>query len=204
MKQIKMILIILLLTFTTSCYNYVEVNEIAIVEGIAIDYLDNKYQLILEIIDIKTDNENSYLIEEQSPNLNEAFNKVKDLSSKKISMSHLETVILSKNVLLNHIDDIANYFINQNDITTNFYLVYSNNPKEILTNKNNYYPINTKTITDNLDKDKNKKYQFDYIYTSIKEKKIFEIPKVSLEDNNIKIEKETIKDEKWYSNKFYY
>lgn len=196
MKQIKMILTILLLTFTTSCYNYVEVNEIAIVEGISIDYLDNKYQLILEIIDIKSDNENSYLIEEQSSNLNEAFNKVKDLSSKKISMSHLETVILSKNILLNHIDDIANYFINQNDITTNFYLVYSNNPKEILTNKNNYYPINTKTITDNLDKDKNKKYQFDYIYTSIKEKKIFEIPKVSLEDNNIKIEKETIKYEK--------
>lgn len=196
MKQIKMILIILLLTFTTSCYNYVEVNEIAIVEGIAIDYLDNKYQLILEIIDIKSDNENSYLIEEQSSNLNEAFNKIKDLSSKKISMSHLETVILSKNVLLNHIDDIANYFINQNDITTNFYLVYSNNPKEILTNKNNYYPINTKTITDNLDKDKNKKYQFDYIYTSVKEEKTFEIPKVSLEDNNIKIEKETIKYEK--------
>ena len=196
MKIIKLITLLLLVLSTTSCYNYLEVNEIAIVEGISIEYIDNKYNIIVEVIDFKTDNENSYLLEGTSGNIKDAFNNIKELSSKELSMSHLETLIVSKNILLNNIDNISTYFINEKDITTNFYLVYSNNPSDIMHNKNNNYPINTKTITDLLDKNKNKKYQFDYIFTSIKNNKAFEVPVVSLNDNNIKIDKEYLLYEK--------
>ena len=198
MKIIKLITLLLLVLSTTSCYNYLEVNEIAIVEGISIEYIDNKYNIIVEVIDFKTDNENSYLLEGTSGNIKDAFNNIKELSSKELSMSHLETLIVSKNILLNNIDNISTYFINEKDITTNFYLVYSNNPSDIMHNKNNNYPINTKTITDLLDKNKNKKYQFDYIFTSIKNNKAFEVPVVSLNNNNIKIDKEYLLYEKWY------
>ena len=190
MKIVKIAILFILIMFLCSCYNYVEVNEIAIVEGIAIDFESEKYDVIVEIIDEKSENENSYLIEASSNDLDEAFNNINDLSSKDISMSHLETVILSKEILINHIETVANYFINNNNITTNFYLVYANNPKEIFYNNNDNYPINSKTITDNLDKNKNNKYQFDYIYTLIRNNKYFEIPYITLDNNNIKIEKE--------------
>lgn len=190
MKQIKLLLLLFIIFLTTSCYNYLEVNEIAIVEGISIDYKDNNYEIIAEIIDVKSDNENSYLLSANAPNLDEAFENIKNLSSKKLSMSHLEVLLISNNILYNHIDDIANYFINDKDITTNFYLSYSNNPSDILNNKNSNYPINTKTITDTLDKEKNIKYQFDYIYTSIKNNKRFQIPYVSLNNDIIVIDKD--------------
>lgn len=203
MKIIKYILLILIIITTTSCYNYLEVNEIAIVEGIAIDYIDNKYQVILEIIDIKEENENSYLIESESINLEDAINNIKKLSSKRISMSHLEVLIISKNILNNHFNNLSTYFINNKDITTNFYLVYSDNPKEIINNKNDNFKINSKTIVDILDIEKNNKYRFDYIFTVLNNNKTFKIPYVSLDKNNIKIEKEDYIYEKWYCNKLY-
>ena len=190
MKLIKCIILMLLLFFTTSCYNYIEVNEIAIVEGIAIDYKDNNYQVITEIIDVKSDYESSYLIDASSKALNDAFDNIKKQSNKKLTMSHLEVVIISKEILLNHIDEIANYLIINNDITTNFYLVLSDIPKDIISNKNNNYPINSKSIVDNLEKYKNNKEIFDYIYTSIKNNKLIEIPYVSLNNTNIIIDKE--------------
>ena len=190
MKHIKLIILIFILLITTSCYNYVEVNELAIIEGLSIDYYDNKYQLTTEIIDIKSENENGYLINTSSNNINESFENIKNLSSKDISLSHLEIIILSKEILLNHINEISDYFIKDNNITTNFYLTYANNPKEILNNKNNNYKINSKYIVDYLDKQKNNKYKFDYIITSIKNNKNYSIPYLYLENNIIKIDKD--------------
>lgn len=190
MKHIKLIILIFILLITTSCYNYVEVNELAIIEGLSIDYYDNKYQLTTEIIDIKSENENSYLINTSSNNISEAFENIKNLSSKDISLSHLEVIILSKEILLNHINEISDYFIKDDNITTNFYLTYANNPKEILNNKNDNYKINSKYIVDYLDKQKNNKYKFDYIITSIKNNKNYSIPYLYLENNIIKIDKD--------------
>lgn len=192
MKLIKTITLLLLIIITTSCFDYIEVNELAIVEGISIDYIDNNYDLIIETVDLNDEKENSYLLKSNSSSIDEAFNNIEKQSSKKLSMSHLETLIISKNILFNHIDDLADYFINNKNITTNFYLVYSDDPKGILTNKNDDFKINSKSITDNLDKNKNNKYRFDFIYASIKNNKIFEMPKVSIENNNIKIDKESL------------
>ena len=190
MKHIKLIILIFILLITTSCYNYVEVNELAIIEGLSIDYYDNKYQLTTEIIDIKSENENGYLINTSSNNISEAFENIKNLSSKDISLSHLEIIILSKEILLNHINEISDYFIKDNNITTNFYLTYANNPNKILNNKNDNYKINSKYIVDYLDKQKNNKYKFDYIITSIKNNKNYSIPYLYLENNIIKIDKD--------------
>ena len=190
MKHIKLIILIFILLITTSCYNYVEVNELAIIEGLSIDYYDNKYQLTTEIIDIKSENENGYLINTSSNNINESFENIKNLSSKDISLSHLEIIILSKEILLNHINEISDYFIKDNNITTNFYLTYANNPNKILNNKNDNYKINSKYIVDYLDKQKNNKYKFDYIITSIKNNKNYSIPYLYLENNIIKIDKD--------------
>ena len=194
MKKIFLILITLL--FCSSCYNYQEVNEIAIVDGIGIDYQNNEYKITFEIVDINSEYEHSYTIESIANNFDSAINNTKELSSKEISLSHLETVIISKNLNIDQIIDIGNYFINSNDVTTNFYLVTSDNASNILNNKNDINSINTKNISDMLDVEKDIKYQFDYIISSILNDKDTTIPYISLEDNNIKIDKEGYKYEK--------
>ena len=45
----KIILILLLLTLT-GCKDYTEINDLAIVSGIIIDYVDNKYEITSELI----------------------------------------------------------------------------------------------------------------------------------------------------------
>ena len=196
MKIIKVFLLSIIILITVSCYDYLEVDKIAIVEGIAIDYKNNEYYVSVEIIDIKEENENSYLLDGNSKKIEDTFNLINDKSPKKLSMSHLKTVIISKEVITNHINDISDYLINNNDITTNFYLVYSDDPHNILNNNNQNHPINTKNIADILDKNKNKKYKFDYIISSIKNNKKYEIPIVFINNNDIKIDKKEFINEK--------
>ena len=186
----KIIIIIITLLFCTSCYNYQEVNEIAIVNGMGIDYLNNEYKITLEIVDINSDKEQSYTLEDNGSSLDEALENIKNISSKDISLSHLETVVINEYLINNKIIDIAKYFITTNEITTNFYLVVATSANKILNNKNDINSINTKNISDVLDDKNNKNYQFDYIISSILDDKSIKIPFVSLEDNNIKIDKE--------------
>ena len=186
----KIIIIIITLLFCTSCYNYQEVNEIAIVNGMGIDYLNNEYKITLEIVDINSDKEQSYTLEDNGSSLDEALENIKNISSKDISLSHLETVVINEYLMNNKIIDIAKYFITTNEITTNFYLVVATSANKILNNKNDINSINTKNISDVLDDKNNKNYQFDYIISSILDDKSIKIPFVSLEDNNIKIDKE--------------
>ena len=53
----KKIIILLCLTFfLTGCYDNIELNDLAIISGVGIDYKDNQYYLTYEILsDIKTE-----------------------------------------------------------------------------------------------------------------------------------------------------
>ena len=47
----KKILLLLLILFTcTACQDYVEINDFAIISGIIIDYKDDKYEMISELL----------------------------------------------------------------------------------------------------------------------------------------------------------
>ena len=69
-------------------------------------------------------------------------------------------------------------------------MVLADDASGILNNKNDINSINTKSISNILDQNKNIIYQFDYIITNILNNKNIYIPYITLEDNNIKIDKE--------------
>ena len=73
----KIITLILVLFLTAGCYDNIELNNLAIISGIGIDYHDDNYYLTYEILnDIKTgDNTTmkSYTISGKGKSLPEAF-----------------------------------------------------------------------------------------------------------------------------------
>ena len=184
---IKKIILLLIIIMCSSCQDYHELNDIALVSGISIDYKNNMYELTYEIVNTNNEDNHSYTINSTSKALDEAFTLINEKTNKDIILSHLDIVIISNNI---DIYDIKDFFMNNDDITTNFYLLYSNNPKDILEyNNDNYYNnsiyIKKLLIRDNIDIH----MQFDYLVTNNNNNNIYT---VNIIDNNLLIERNNL------------
>ncbi len=132
----KIIFIIISLFFVTGCYDYRELNDMSVVSGIGIDYIDNEYKVYLEIIKSTKDGSSTEIesttLEGESTNLNEAFYNAKNMSDKIIYMEHVEVLVLSKELCSYGISNVIDYIIRDTMINNNYFIVVSDNPKEIL------------------------------------------------------------------------
>src|SRR5574344_2681987 len=180
MKKILLFLIIII--FTSGCYDYQEINNMAIIVGIGLDYKDDQYIMSYEILNIQKSNEEgekeakSYTITAMGKNVTEAEVNAEKQVAKKVSFSHLE-ILLIGNGLANHgLNDMADYFIRNNKITNNFFmvLVKNNTPEEIMSFHSLSEPINSLAIfnilkTSNTNISLKTKDEFDYQVATIKE-----------------------------------
>ena len=131
----KKIIIIISLFILTGCYNYTEINSIKLVNGIYIDYKNNKY---IGYFDIKKN------INVEASSINELFRNFEESISKNPFYAHLKVLVISKEILTHHFDDVIEFFLRNNEIRNNFYLVVSDDIKNldsdyiknILTNEN--------------------------------------------------------------------
>ena len=132
MKKIILILNIILLT---GCYDYSKLNELSIISSIGIDYLNDNYEITFEIID----NDYNHNITLTAENIEDAFYKINNYTSKKPYFYHLKAIIINKE-MANKINEIIDYFLRNPKIIHAFYLVISDNvnAKEFLNiDKNN-------------------------------------------------------------------
>lgn len=154
MKKI-IVLITFILFFTTGCYDYIELNKIAIVSGISIDYINEKFQVTYEILNTKNKTENPnaedvYIAKGNGSNLSEAFHNTSLEIAKTPYLSHLKTIVISEEVAKNHIEDILDYLARENYIRKIFLLVVAKDypAYEILENTDTNNPIASTAIKD--------------------------------------------------------
>ena len=126
-KYLLLIISILLVMSTTGCSSYTELNDLGIVSLLGIDYKNNNYQVYVTIMkgkqnDGTLEKEQTYLYTE-AKTIEEAFKKITLQSDKKIYLSHVDTLLLTKNLIDNHLKDIIHNFLNNNESRNNFYLV---------------------------------------------------------------------------------
>ena len=181
----KKILLLFILLLCCSCSDYQEVNELAIVSAMAIDYVDDNFIVTYEIIDTNKEEDVSYTYTSSGINLAEAMDNITRLSPNKISLNHLEIVIISQNLANHGLNLISNYLMNNNQITTNFYLVMTcDNPKDILKYNN---LNNSKRIKDILKENKIDIHkQFDYLISYLLDNsKSIAIPVINPKDDII-------------------
>ena len=153
----KIFILLLLVLMCSGCYDNVELDNLAIINGIGIDYVDNKYILTYEILnDTKTQNNEamlSYTVTGSGRTISEAFTNTNYKVSKKSYFAHLSLVIVHKNILNEKLENITDFLLRDTNIRSKFKLVGTSNntPEEILKNNSDNHPVVSEQIVDLLD-----------------------------------------------------
>lgn len=128
MKKILILLFIPLLL--SGCYDYNELNDLAIVSGIGIDYEDNEYKVIFEIVSTKKEGESggsgsssTYNVSASGSTVAEAFANNGSNMDKVGYFDHIETVVINEEIAKNHLEDVAEYLVRGSKIRNEFVLV---------------------------------------------------------------------------------
>lgn len=115
MKRIKFL--ILLLPLLSGCYNYRELNNLGITTAVSIDYKDNNFYVIAEVInpikqqDASSSNNSPFInYNSSSSSLQDAFRKVVLESPRQLYAAQLEIIVLSEEVVNNHLEEVLEYF----------------------------------------------------------------------------------------------
>lgn len=147
MKAFKLIILVISLLCLSGCYDNIELNNLAIISGIGIDYHDNNYYLTYEILnDIKTSENTtmkSYTIMGSGKNLPDAFTDANYKVGKKPYFAHLKIVLYSDTIIKNHLDKISDFLIRDTAIRDEFIpiAVKDVSPDEILKHNSDNIPV---------------------------------------------------------------
>lgn len=121
----KKILILLIMIFSlTGCKDYIEINDLAILTGIVIDYTDNMYEITAQLI-VNDKKSNTEVFTTKSSSINEAIAELSKLSNKEVFISHLKVLIVTDNIIKNNID-FKDYFLRSSKSKMNFYVYVIN------------------------------------------------------------------------------
>ena len=149
MKKTIYILLILLLT---GCSNYRELTDIAITTAIAVDYNTeaNEYTLLTQVVnsvkmqDASSSNEPTFLnFYSSASSLTEAMDKIVLESPRKLYTPQTQTLILTEEIIKNHLGEVLDYFIRNPEIRGEMKVV-------LAPNKEDLKGITIQTLLDNL------------------------------------------------------
>ena len=159
----KLLLLLLVLPFlATGCFDYQELNNRAVIAGIAIDYVQDNYAVTFEILNNKKstsgeeESDKTYTLEGEGKTLPEAFQDCSLKISKDPYFAHLKVLILSEVVAQEKMLDVLDYFIRDASIRNIFYPVVAqdSSAKDILKSTTTENPIVSTSIQSMLENNK--------------------------------------------------
>lgn len=128
----KFFIILMFLILTTGCYNYNELNTLAIATGMSIDYKEDEYVVNLLISNSKKAQASaiegeaqSIVYEGKGKSISEALKEIDIISPKKIYIGHLSFIVVSKEISEKGLKDSLDYLIREPESTKRFYLIVS-------------------------------------------------------------------------------
>lgn len=124
MKKIILLLIPFLLC---GCFNYLSLNNIAVVSLVHIDYQDNNYIVTVEIRENEKDNPNaSSIYTSKGISLDNTFENIGLTLNKVLYLVDIDTLILTDNIITNKLETTLDYLTRENNIGNNFNILISN------------------------------------------------------------------------------
>lgn len=131
----KIILIIILFTLT-GCWNYKELNSLAIATGFAVDIVDNEYEVTVLISNAQkessSDSKGSASAAVYKGKGKTIFEAIKDASlsiSKEIYVGHIEVLVLSEEIAKTKTLEVIDFFFRYPYTRNQFLLVIAENTK---------------------------------------------------------------------------
>jgi spore germination protein KC len=139
-KALLFLIIVLTTIFLTGCWNYTEIDKMALVSGMAIDKSDSGegYEINVEMIDVEPSDKNptfkSVRIESKGESIFDSIRNIINISAKTLYWSHATTVIVSKDLAKDGVLPVLDWIARDPQARLSIYLLISdtNNAKEIL------------------------------------------------------------------------
>ena len=132
----KKILILLIIPFLLGgCYDYNDLDDLAIVSGIGIDYEDDSFKVALEILSTKKQGDSSsassstYVVSGSGKTVTEAFADCGNYLDKVAYFDHIEVVVISKDIAYEHLKEASEYLIRSAKFRNEFYMVMAKDCK---------------------------------------------------------------------------
>ena len=139
----KKIFILLFSTFLFSGCSYTELNDLAIASAVGIDYIDDKFYLTTQIMNIKSNDsgatkENTLIYEASGETIAKAVRNFSIRYPKNVYFGHLEFIVISEDAANKKLEDIFDYFMRAPEARTSGFvtIVKDKTAKEILNPKN--------------------------------------------------------------------
>ena len=151
----KKIILLIVIIFLGGCYDYVEINDLAFISSVGIDYQNDEYLLTVEILSDTKQGENeakkkSSTISGNGATLAKAFDNIALKIDKNAYYHHLKAIILSKEVAQNHLEEIVDYLVRNPKIRNEFFLTIAieKDAKDFITASNDTNPVIGDEITE--------------------------------------------------------
>lgn len=128
-KKIKLIISIFIIFTLTGCYDYREINDLAIVGATEINKIDDNYQVTVQAInpqapDKTTNPQAPFVIYTGTgKTIQEAYRSITLTSSRFLYSNHLQLLIINEKVAKEDISSIIDYYVRNPGIRTEFYIL---------------------------------------------------------------------------------
>jgi len=159
----KKLLILLIIPFILSgCYDYNELNDLAIISGIGIDYENDEYIVTYEILSTKKEGETSassstYNVTSRGKTVVEAFSNNGNLMDKVPYFEHVDVVVISEDIAKNNLKEVGEYIIRTSKLRNESFLAIATNSsaKDVIEAKSKEKPVASSFIKNLLENNKN-------------------------------------------------
>lgn len=128
--MIKKLLCVIFIFFLTGCYNYQEINGLAIITAIGIDKKGDKYHVSYQVINPKSNSSSTdsnqtdfIVIESEEEELFKTARNAIKLSSRRLYGNHTTVMVISERLAKDEMNKIFDYIFRDPDIRTGFYVL---------------------------------------------------------------------------------
>lgn len=156
----KLIIFISLLFILTGCYNYSELNELAIANGISIDYKDNKYIVSILMANSHKDTNNTSdnqastsLFQGEGSTIDEAITSLELTLPKKLYLGHVNIIVIDYNYAKKGLYDFFDYATKNAELIKKLCVVISKDTEayKVLATLSPLEMFSSKNIIANID-----------------------------------------------------
>lgn len=157
----KLLFIIPILFLVTGCYNYRELNDLAIVSAISIGMDNDEFSVTIQVVnpkkeqDTSSSNEPDFITyKNNGKSLQEVFRYIVKESPKKIYAAQMQILIIDEDVAKEKLEDILDFIARDPEIRNEFAVLISKDKDllDVLTPLDN---ISSQNILDSLKSDNN-------------------------------------------------
>ena len=163
MKKIKLLMLLLPIFLFTGCFNYRELNEIAIASAIGLDKTGDGYVVTIQVMNTKKASETGTSNEQlkfitfttSGVTLQDAIRKSILDSSRRIYPNHVQTLIIGEDLAKNGISDVLDMFFRGVEFRkqTSVLIAKNSTAEEVLNVVTPLESLNSKNIRDGLSVD---------------------------------------------------